>query len=659
MHDSTPAGAANDPRALRVAARVLGAAVAATGAVALCGWFLGLPSLTTFGTGAIAMKANAAACLVALGLAAALASWSRPWAQRAATALGAFGALVGFLTLSEHLVGWDLGIDELLARDDPFAIGTVSPGRMGPFASTSFTALGLALVGRQRRRVAEALAIAPAFLSLLSIVGYAYGIHRLYTVARITAIALPTAIAIEALAAATLLVLPGSGLAAALARRTAGGRLARRAVAYATAIPLAIGWIATHGVRAGAVDGEYAIAFLALAVVFVLVLLSAREAVRYDRIDAERRRADEALRESDRRKSEFLAVLSHELRNPLAPIRNGLVLLARAPPGSESAERARAVIARQTEHLVRLVDDLLDMTRISRGRIELQRRRLDALELARRTCDDHRAAFERKGVALRLEGDAPAWVDADPTRLAQILGNLLQNAVKFTPAGGTTTVEVRAAEGRAELRVRDTGEGVADPQLLFEPFSQAAQGLARSQGGLGLGLAIVKGLVELHGGTVDARSEGAGRGAEFVVRLPLAAPPAAGAAAGAAPRCAPRSVLLVEDNADAARSLADLLALDGHRVEVAHDGRTGIARARELRPDAVVCDLGLPDVSGFDVARALRADAALAGTCLVALSGYAQPEDRARALEAGFTAHLAKPPSLEALSAILAGLRGP
>jgi PAS domain S-box-containing protein len=239
----------------------------------------------------------------------------------------------------------------------------------------------------------------------------------------------------------------------------------------------------------------------------------------------ERKRAEDALREADRRKSEFLAVLSHELRNPLAPIRNSIYLLERAPPGSEQATRARDVVRRQTEHLTRLVDDHLDVTRISRGKINLLLTRLDLREVVRKTTDDVRSVFAQAGVELRVDHVlGPIWIDADATRISQVLGNLLHNSVKFTPAGGVVTVSIATSDGCAELSVRDTGIGMDPAQIdrMFEPFAQADQTLARPDGGLGLGLALVKGLVELHEGTVEARTGGIGRGAEFLVRLRLA-----------------------------------------------------------------------------------------------------------------------------------------
>jgi PAS domain S-box-containing protein len=377
----------------------------------------------------------------------------------------------------------------------------------------------------------------------------------------------------------------------------------------------------------------------------------------------DRKLAEEALRRSElrlqeeaRRKDEFLAVLSHELRNPLAPIRAGVQVLRLATPGSLEATRALETVGRQAEHLTRLVDDLLDVTRIARGKIRLHREVLDLRALVERVVGDHRAEAEAVGIGLWLElPDAPAWIDADATRIAQAIGNLLGNALKFTPAGGTVTASLGTGPGRAEVRVRDTGIGM-EPALierLFEPFEQAEEGAARARGGLGLGLAVVRGLMEMHGGSVRAQSAGPGTGSEFVLTLPLALD--ASYAGRAAPRAEPvrRRVLVVEDGADMRQTLADLLRLEGHLVHVAATGREAISLARELRPDVVLCDIGLPDVDGYEVARALRRDATLGATRLVALTGYAQPEDLRRAAEAGFDRHITKPPSDEDLAGAL------
>ncbi len=378
------------------------------------------------------------------------------------------------------------------------------------------------------------------------------------------------------------------------------------------------------------------------------------------------REANEKLREADRRKNEFIAMLSHELRNPLAPIRNSLYILERSAPGGEQAERAQAVIARQVEHMTRLIEDLLDVSRISRGKVNLHRERLDLNRLAQRTVEDHRSVFVKGQVQLVvLPAPMAVWVNGDRTRIAQALGNLLQNAAKFTPVGGETTVTIGADAARSQgvLTVRDTGSGI-DPRImprLFEAFLQADTTLERSKGGLGLGLSLVKGLVEQHGGSVSASSDGPGKGSTFVVRIPLdtsvaeVSPERRLASAGGLTL----RILIVEHNIDSADSLREALELSDHVVEVAHSGPEGLSKARRFRPDVLLCDIGLPGMDGYEVARAFKSDERVRGCFLVAISGYALPTDLKRASEAGFQRHLAKPPSLEKLKLLLASLPPP
>jgi two-component system CheB/CheR fusion protein len=382
----------------------------------------------------------------------------------------------------------------------------------------------------------------------------------------------------------------------------------------------------------------------------------------------ERRQTQEALRvanarliEADRRKTEFLAVLSHELRNPLAPIRNGLYILDRAPPGGEQARRAQMIIDRQVTHMARLVDDLLDVMRISRGKAHLQLEQLDVADVVSRAGEDHRATFTNNGLELEVRAPPrPIWIKGDRVRLAQLIGNLLNNAAKFTTRGGQATLSVDedARFGQAVIRVWDTGAGIAPEMLpkLFEPFVQADRSLDRSKGGLGLGLALVKGLVEMHDGAVSVASEGLGKGAEFTVRLPLETSPDATRteARDVSQRAPPRRVLVVEDNVDAADSLREVLELGGHRVDVAYTAEAAIARARAFKPEVVLCDIGLPGTDGYEVARAMRADPALQATTLVALTGYATPEDFHKSKEAGFDHHLTKPPPYAEIDRILA-----
>jgi PAS domain S-box-containing protein len=371
-----------------------------------------------------------------------------------------------------------------------------------------------------------------------------------------------------------------------------------------------------------------------------------------------RKQTEQALRDASRRKDEFVAMLSHELRNPLAPIMNCLYILEHAAPGGEQARRAHQVIARQAAQLSRLVNALLDASRLSRNLIRLQREPLDASEVVGRAVDDHRTLFEESGVSLSFEPSRqPFLVNADATRLAQVIGNLLHNAAKFTSAGGRVAVRVGLERGVGAVRVVDDGAGIAPDLLdrLSQPFTQLRQGLDRSDGGLGLGLAIAKGLVEMHGGSLSVRSNGAGRGTEVVVHLPLHEGAVGARQAGAPPACvaAARRVLIIEDNPDSASSLRETLELWRHEVAVAHAGPAGIECARVFRPEVVFCDIGLPGMDGYAVARALRADPALSGTRLVALSGYALEEDVERATAAGFDRHIAKPPSMEDLAAAL------
>ena len=362
----------------------------------------------------------------------------------------------------------------------------------------------------------------------------------------------------------------------------------------------------------------------------------------------DRRRAEQALREADRRKDEFLGMLSHELRNPLAPIRNALYILEHADATGPQARRAKEVANRQILHLARLVDDLLDVTRIARGKIRLHFEDLDLAALVRRTGDDHRAGMRERGLAFEVHGPTHGiLVHGDETRLAQVLGNLLHNAAKFTPAGGRVALSVGADEERVVVHVRDSGAGI-EPEILqqvFEPFVQGQQTLARSEGGLGLGLSLVKGLVALHGGTVQVVSEGAGRGTDFEFTLPRAHPVSEARVAeeeSTAAAAGPRLVLVVDDNRDAAETLAQIVELLGHRVDVAHDGAEALAKTDARRPDVVLCDIGLPGMDGYEVARQLRARHGDA-IRLVAVSGYAQQEDLALATRAGFDGHLAKP----------------
>ncbi len=378
----------------------------------------------------------------------------------------------------------------------------------------------------------------------------------------------------------------------------------------------------------------------------------------------DQKQAQEAMQEEDRRKDYFLAMLSHELRNPLTPVLNATFLLRQAAPGSPAFDRALTIVERQVALLARLIDDLLDLSRITRGKIVLKKERFDAAALMRTLIDDRRESLAADGLLVELRlPDQPLLVEGDAARVAQAIGNLLENAQKYTDRGGGVRVEACAAGREAALIVQDTGIGLAATTLerIFTPFVQVGSPGQGRRGGLGLGLALVKHLAELHGGSVEARSEGEGRGSTFTLRLPLAAglgSPASQPLATVRARAALRRVLVVEDNSDAAESLRLMLQLDGHQVEVAATGEEGIARARAARPDVVICDIGLPGISGYDLARTLRADPSLEAR-LVAVTGYGQPQDREMALLSGLERHLTKPYDHRDLQQVLADLGPP
>ncbi len=371
-----------------------------------------------------------------------------------------------------------------------------------------------------------------------------------------------------------------------------------------------------------------------------------------------------ALERADRAKDELLSMLAHELRNPLGTISNALQVLRMKGEGDDTWKRAIDAAERQVLHQAVLIDDLLEASRVTRGQVELQCEELDLAELVRGSVEGYRASLAEAALALRLDlPDEPLWVRGDRLRLSQALSNLMDNAAKFTARGGRISVRVKAAAAgkRAEVSVRDTGAGIPPEELpyVFEVFTQGDHSLDRAQGGLGVGLAVAKGLIDLHGGEMTARSEGVGKGSEFCFLLPLVAPEAAAAeesqprVEGADAHPAARRILVVEDNADAAATLRDFLELSGHEVETAASGTDGVQAARAFHPEVVLCDLGLPGMTGYEVATALRKDPSTSSARLIAVTGYGRDEDRRRSKEAGFDLHLTKPVDPAQLKALL------
>jgi PAS domain S-box-containing protein len=372
----------------------------------------------------------------------------------------------------------------------------------------------------------------------------------------------------------------------------------------------------------------------------------------------------EQLAQEARQKDDFLAVLAHELGNPLAPIRNALQVIRLGSHDPALIEQMRAMAERQVGHLTRLVDDLLDLSRISRGLIRLLNEPLEVAQPVQQAVEGVQPLVRERGLTLSVAlPPQPVYVEADPTRLQQVVGNLLRNAARYTDPGGHILLTARQEGTDLVLRIRDTGIGIASEMLprIFDLFVQAERRLDRSHGGLGIGLTLVRRLVEQHGGSVTAHSEGPGKGSEFVVRLPALPEDRKGELLRKhgddqqpVVPSAPRHILVVDDNMDAAESLAVLLRLEGHEVRVAPDGPAALAAAQADPPEMVVLDLGMPGMDGFEVARRLRAEPGSDGVLLVALTGWAQEEDRRRCYEAGFDGHLPKPVEWDALRQFLA-----
>jgi signal transduction histidine kinase len=644
--------------------RVAAAGSIVVGATALAGWILDRVDLQSlFVAPPLTVKTNTAVGMIAAGIALWLASAPSPRRNTIVRALAVLVMAIGGATLSEHVMGWDLGIDQLLFVETPGSPATTRPNRMGPPASTSYFLLGLSLFlldARRRgaRRVGRAAAILVMGIALLGIMGYATHASPLYAAGRITGIALVTAVVLLALAVGIVAARPDRGIAALLSRNDEAGTLARRLIVPSIILPLLMAVALTRAVRAGWFDDRFATAAMALVVTIGLTAVIWKTAADLSRAlqardaaEAQSALREEATRVVNERQREFLAVLSHELRNPLAPMRYAL----ERPGPWDGAGSPKEVIRRQLAHLVRLVDDLLDVTRVTTGRIVLRKQPVAVADVFLQSVEATRPDLERTGhrLTVSLPPD-PIWIDADVDRVVQVVTNLLNNATRYTPAGGQITLAADLDDGRLRVSVADTGVGLAatDLESVFEMFNQVG---GPGTAGLGIGLAIVKTIVELHGGRVEARSDGLGKGAEFLfwlarVPAPLVTaspPPAVEARRG-------RKVVVADDNEDSAEMMRALLEIDGHEVEVAFDGPSAVELIGRVRPHAAVLDIGMPGLDGYEVARRVRAgDRAI---FLIAVTGWGQDSDRVRAQDAGFDTHLTKPADPDAIRKLLAAL---
>jgi PAS domain S-box-containing protein len=376
----------------------------------------------------------------------------------------------------------------------------------------------------------------------------------------------------------------------------------------------------------------------------------------------DRKQVEEALKESDRRKDEFLATLAHELRNPLAPLTNALRILERPDADSSQRQEAHEIMSRQLQQMTRLVDDLLDVSRITHGKVELRKSPILLADAVGNAVETVMPKAQDSGheLVVHLPGE-PVWVDADPVRLSQVFANLLSNSVKYTPRSGHIQVDAEATAHEVIIRVRDSGIGIPDSQLprIFDMFMQVDNSIERAHGGLGIGLTLVKNLVQLHGGSIEAKSDGINQGSEFMVRLPRVPPPAAESELPLTPVKTPTrrlKVLVVDDSPAVAKTLGWMVELLGHEVRVANDGVSAVIMAHEFVPDVVLLDIGLSGMSGYEVCKKMCADPVLSHTTFIAQTGWGQPEHRRRSKEAGFHHHLVKPIDMAVLEKLFSSL---
>ena len=652
--------------------------------VSLLGWPLDLPWLTDWDGDAISIQPNASLAAWALGGAFILFAFAR---TTVAAIIAAAMLALGVLTAVENLTGVDIGIDRWLLFGRVWGTtGTTAPGRMGLPASLSVSAFGACLllmsVPGRFRSWAPWLAILPLALSTLSILGYVYGSSRLYAMPGVTAIALQTATYFFALAVAIALSVE-SGPMRVFSDTGSAGIATRRLLPFVFVVPVVTGAMRLAGERMGWYDTAFGVALhnlVEIALLLALLWWAGRAAMRHSeeraQAETERRKLlvleQTARREAERQatiRDEFLAMLSHELRTPLNAILGWAQILKTEPSDSSRTGQAAEVIERNALLQSQMISELLDVSRILAGKMRLHVQPVDLEGVVRAAIDTIQPAADAKRIRIeRVLEPIGSIVNGDAGRLQQVVWNLLSNAVKFTPRDGKVQVVLSRVNSHVELRVSDSGQGI-DAEVLpkvFELFVQADASAARVHGGLGIGLALVRELVELHGGTVKADSEGRGRGAAFTVSLPLAIldtraseqrvhplAPEPRPAATPLPRVDGLSILVVDDNLDSLEMVAELFESRGATVCTAASAAAALELASTRRFDAIVSDIGMPERDGYELMKDLRARGVR--TPAVALTAYARSEDRTKALSSGYQSHVAKPvEAAELLATVLA-----
>jgi len=641
---------------LRISSALLGLCALIASLISFSGWVFDIPHLTSWGLDEISIQPNTTVLIALAGMAVILLPYK---SGRLTLVLGGLVALGGGLNLLQYITNVDLGFNhQLLFGREWGQAATITPGRFGPPASISFVLIGVSLMllgwGEGHRRYVPALALIVVLLMAFSLLGYLFNAHSFYAIPWLSAIALPSAVMLMVLALGVIVSVPEQHPMLLLCERSSAGTMARTVLPILVIIiPLFI-WLRAKGhaleffdLGTGRALGA-AILMLSVVSLMWIALLALRH-------------REQGEREADRRKDEFLATLAHELRNPLAPISNAVSILKVAGDKPDVLNRTTEIIERQTGHLVRLVDDLLDLSRISRGKMELRRRHVELASIIQQAVETCTPLAEVAGQEITLDvPPQPIYLDADPARLVQVLNNLLDNACKFARQSGRINLSVELRARDVVIRVKDSGIGIPPTMLayIFEMFSQVDQSLEREQSGLGIGLTLAKQLVELHSGKIEARSEGLDKGSEFIIHLPISIdqmPPSkilqSLNGSGAASR-----ILIADDNVDSATSLNEVLKLAGNETFVANDGEQAVAAAERLRPAVILLDIGMPKLNGFDTCRRIREHAWAQDIFIIALTGWGQEEDRRKSTEAGFDVHLVKPVNVAELLNLLARL---
>ena len=655
--------------------------------LSLAGWAFDVPRLTDWQANGISIQPNA--CIAAAGASVAVLLYVAGRAVPAAFFAAIF-AVIGALTAFENVSGVGLGIDRLFLFGREWGTGgTTAPGRMGLPASLSWTLLGASLVsttgllGSSARRYAPWIALVPLAVSSFSMLGYLYESSLLYTIPGTTAIALQTATFIFAASVATIASSP-HGPTELFADTGPAGIAARRLLPFVVLVPLLTGSLRLAGERAGLYDTAFGVALHNLIEITLLLTLLgwtgqaiARHSRERERAEAERRKLlvleQSARQEAERQatiRDEFLATLSHELRTPLNAILGWAQIVKVDVSDSTRIRHAVGVIERNARLQAQMISDLLDMSRILAGKMRLHVQPVDLTAVVNAALEAVQPAADAKDIRIQnvIEPVADS-VNGDPARLQQVVWNLLANAIKFTPRGGRVQVVVARVDSHVEIRVSDTGEGIASEFLpkVFERFRQADASAARMHGGLGLGLAVVKQLVELHGGKVAAASDGLGRGSMFTVELPIAIvqsradPPRVHPLSAATPHAwdpLPRldglTILVVDDESDSSQLVARLFESRGAAVTTAASANEALTLATARNFDVIVSDIGMPGRDGYELIKDCRARGVT--TPAVALTAYARSEDRTKALSSGYQSHVAKPVEVAELLAVVAAL---